>query len=401
MVLLANISSLVFDYVVRRKVGGSHLTFPIFSQLPVLPHASYKSSEVKELVSRAIELAYTADDLKTFADDVASELGAYQWNSDRRSLLQAELDAYYAYLYGLTRDELRYILDPADMMGPDYPSETFRVLKNNEIKEFKEYRTQRLVLEAWDRFSEDGTFDKDELASRETIAPIAEAIAERRSAGADLDGVAVQIEQVQPEQPLLFVEGETDIKILSAAWSVFYPGEEFPLEFKSAGGTTQMGGLAIRGKALLELIGDRVVCALADNDADGRALWNDGNLHKGAIWKQQTNGVNWCLLKPTEEFLGVMAEHQVPKNCWPFAIESCFSAALRRQAIEEGAFRLAPGAHTDLTHNPEVAQRMLQLMPTLGVDDDALFYLQARGDGGGFRPVIWRCHRRGNRYSGF
>jgi len=33
----------------------------------------------------------------------------------------------------------------------DYPSETFRVLKNNEPKEFGEYRTRRLVLEAWDK----------------------------------------------------------------------------------------------------------------------------------------------------------------------------------------------------------------------------------------------------------
>ena len=62
----------------------------------------------------------------------------------------AELDAYYARLYGLTRDELRYILDPADVLGDDYPSETFRVLKNKELREFGEYRTQRLVLAAWD-----------------------------------------------------------------------------------------------------------------------------------------------------------------------------------------------------------------------------------------------------------
>lgn len=51
------------------------------------------------------------------------------------------------------RDELRYILDPGDVMDEDYPSETFRVLKNKEIREFGEYRTQRLVLEAWDRLS--------------------------------------------------------------------------------------------------------------------------------------------------------------------------------------------------------------------------------------------------------
>jgi hypothetical protein len=66
-------------------------------------------------------------------------------------VLRAELDASYARAYGLTRDELRYILDPADVMGEDYPSETFRVLKNNEMKKFGEYRTRRLVLEAWNR----------------------------------------------------------------------------------------------------------------------------------------------------------------------------------------------------------------------------------------------------------
>ena len=46
---------------------------------------------------------------------------------------------------------IRYILDPADVMGADYPSETFRVLKNSELREFGEYRTQRLVLAAWDK----------------------------------------------------------------------------------------------------------------------------------------------------------------------------------------------------------------------------------------------------------
>jgi AAA15 family ATPase/GTPase len=34
--------------------------------------------------------------------------------------------------------------------GKDYPSETLRVLKKEESNEFGEYRTQRLVLAAWD-----------------------------------------------------------------------------------------------------------------------------------------------------------------------------------------------------------------------------------------------------------
>ena len=77
-------------------------------------------------------------------------LPPFPWNPERRAQLRAELDAHYARLYGLTRDELRYILDPADVLGPDYPSETFRVLKNSEMREFGEYRTQKLVLAAWD-----------------------------------------------------------------------------------------------------------------------------------------------------------------------------------------------------------------------------------------------------------
>jgi hypothetical protein len=62
-----------------------------------------------------------------------------------------DLDAAtYARLYGLTCDELRYILDPKEVHGEDFPGETFRVLKEKEIKQFGEYRTRRLVLEAWD-----------------------------------------------------------------------------------------------------------------------------------------------------------------------------------------------------------------------------------------------------------
>ena len=67
--------------------------------------------------------------------------------------LDAELDAYYARFYGLTRDELRYTLrvDLKEAHGEDFPGETFRVLKEKEIKQYGEYRTSRLVLEAWDK----------------------------------------------------------------------------------------------------------------------------------------------------------------------------------------------------------------------------------------------------------
>ncbi|MCI6873744.1 hypothetical protein, partial [Hallerella sp.] len=67
--------------------------------------------------------------------------------------LRAELDAYFAKLYGLSRRDLEYILDPKTVMGDDYPSETFRVLRDAEISTYGEYRTQRLTLEAWDKMN--------------------------------------------------------------------------------------------------------------------------------------------------------------------------------------------------------------------------------------------------------
>lgn len=33
----------------------------------------------------------------------------------------------------------------------DFPGETFRVLKEKEIRQYGEYRTRRLVLQAWER----------------------------------------------------------------------------------------------------------------------------------------------------------------------------------------------------------------------------------------------------------
>jgi len=117
----------------------------------------FQVSEVDEWVR---ELVYTADDMEPLAEVLRASdsplatmvpQAPYRWDDARRVQLRAELDAWFARAYGLTRDELRYILDPADVHGPDFPSETFRVLKEKEQRQFGEYRTRRLVLEAWDR----------------------------------------------------------------------------------------------------------------------------------------------------------------------------------------------------------------------------------------------------------
>ena len=149
--LVANLGAIVFDYLVRQKTGGVHLSFFYVKQFPILPPSTYGQLELDFIVPRVLELIYTSQAMKPFAEDMGYDGPVFPWNPERRAQLRAELDAYYAKLYGLSRDELRYILHPADVMGEDYPSETFRVLKDREMREFGEYRTQRLVLEAWDR----------------------------------------------------------------------------------------------------------------------------------------------------------------------------------------------------------------------------------------------------------
>jgi hypothetical protein len=151
--LCANFCSLVTDFVERRKLGGTNLTFQYLFQLPILPPSAYSEADLAFIVPHVLELTYTSHSMAPFARDLGYDGAPFAWDEDRRAQLRAELDAWYALAYGLTRDELRYVLDPKDVMGEDYPSETFRVLQKNEIAKYGEYRTQRLVLAAYDVLS--------------------------------------------------------------------------------------------------------------------------------------------------------------------------------------------------------------------------------------------------------
>jgi hypothetical protein len=154
--LLANFNSLAFDFIARQKIGGNNLNLFVVKQLPVLPPESYTPQDIEFISSRVLELVYTAWDMQPFAQDMGYQDAPFVWNPERRAILRAELDAKYAKLYGLTRDELRYILDPKGVYGEEFPSETFRVLRDKEMKEYGEYRTQRLVLAAWDDLESGG-----------------------------------------------------------------------------------------------------------------------------------------------------------------------------------------------------------------------------------------------------
>lgn len=151
--LNAYMCSLLLDYIARQKVAGTNLNFFYVQQLPVLPPAALSPADLAFTTPRVLELTYTSHSMRLWAEDLGHSGPPFTWDESRRAHLRAELDAFFARKYGLTRDELRYVLDPADTKGADYPSETFRVLKEREFRHFGEYRTQRLVLDAWDRLA--------------------------------------------------------------------------------------------------------------------------------------------------------------------------------------------------------------------------------------------------------
>lgn len=191
--LVGNFSSFIFDYIAKLKVGGVNLNFFYVQQFPALPPNRYAPEHLRTIVPRVLELTYTAWDIKPFADDLWREadedlrgrfraqwqanaeasggghpftppdwaenaydgcpLPPFTWNETRRAELRAELDALYAHLYELTREELLWILDPRDV-DPTTPSLTFPGLRRNEEKRYGEYRTKRLVLHYYDTLSE-------------------------------------------------------------------------------------------------------------------------------------------------------------------------------------------------------------------------------------------------------
>ena len=163
------LSSIVFDYVTRQKVGGKSMNFFYVKQFPFLTPEQIPSAMQWQIVKRVAELCYFNHDMDGWASELWDEmneeqraelpqLGAQQpwiYDPERRAILQAELDAIFAHLYDLNTEDLRYILDPEDVCGKGCINETFRVLKDNELRQYGEYRTKRLVLEAWNKFGYD------------------------------------------------------------------------------------------------------------------------------------------------------------------------------------------------------------------------------------------------------
>ena len=88
-----------------------------------------------------LELSYTSWRLKPYAEELGDDGPPFRWDAERRALLRADLDAAFMHVYGLTRHEAEHVLD------------SFPVVRKYDERDHGEYRTKRLVLEAYDRMA--------------------------------------------------------------------------------------------------------------------------------------------------------------------------------------------------------------------------------------------------------
>ena len=89
--------------------------------------------------------------MRSWANALGYEGGTFPWEEERRHRIKSEIDAIYSHMYGLNRTELEWILDAG------LPSISFPILQENEKQHFGEYRTKRLVLEAYDHLKKHGS----------------------------------------------------------------------------------------------------------------------------------------------------------------------------------------------------------------------------------------------------
>lgn len=231
--LLGNMTSLVFDFCARQKVGGAHLKYFVMKQLPTLPPEAYRSAApwVSEtsirdwIIQRVLELSYTAYDLAGFGTACGYTGPPFRWDPERRAVLRAEIDAAFFHLYGVNRDDTDYIL------------KTFPVLRDKEVREFREYRTRRLVLERYDALSE---------ATRTGIpyvTPLDPPPADRRAAHPPREAEIIPLPRPIPRpRPIpawgreIFAEAGTraGIPLKGNAWSTNLTGEQLGMSALAA-----------------------------------------------------------------------------------------------------------------------------------------------------------------------
>jgi hypothetical protein len=147
-------NSFCLDFLARKK-GANHMTYTILDSLPLPSQFGGTAIEIA-VGQRALRLAATGPEMSAFWASTAPLLSLDPDKDtpteviDERRALRAEIDVLVARdFFGLTLDEMRYLLDPSSVLGEDCGFETFGALKRAEIREFDKFLSRDMIVEAW------------------------------------------------------------------------------------------------------------------------------------------------------------------------------------------------------------------------------------------------------------
>lgn len=152
---LAVANSLTMDFIVRMKISLT-MSMSVLASLPFPRKVEIgtASARAAALAARLSAVGPEMADFRAQLLTVPSLVGEILLPCEdptERALLAAELDVVVARdLFGITRQQMEYLLDPQSVLGASCTAETFAALRRAEVREYGEYRTQRLVLAAWD-----------------------------------------------------------------------------------------------------------------------------------------------------------------------------------------------------------------------------------------------------------
>jgi len=150
MLWLGIANSFCLDFLARQK-GALHMTLTLVDSLP-LPRRFSGTSIETEIAKIAMQLNCTGKEMEAFWSEFAGELDYKPVEEvSARRRLRAHLDVLVARdFFGLTKDEMRYLLDPADVLGEEIDKENFGALKRAEIRRDKKFTSRDMILDAWD-----------------------------------------------------------------------------------------------------------------------------------------------------------------------------------------------------------------------------------------------------------
>jgi len=145
MFLLGAFNSFIVDYILRNKMGSTHLAYFVLKQLPVIhPDCLNQKGEgngsswlADFVVERVLTLSATSSIMRPILAEFPEHTTRVEWDPESRFVLRCEIDAALFYIYNIAKPNIEYIMNQ------------FSIVKRKDIRNYGDYRTLNMILNCY------------------------------------------------------------------------------------------------------------------------------------------------------------------------------------------------------------------------------------------------------------